>query len=405
MRASNGESSHFRVAVRAWLADHAPSWLPDGSSVPEQLAAAKGFQAALWEAGFAGITWPFEYGGQGLSQADQQTFDEEARAYDLPVAPFVIGLGMCGPTIVDLGTEEQKRRFIAPMLRGEEIWCQLFSEPGAGSDIASLQMRAEPYGDSWILTGQKLWTTGAQNSDFGVVLARTDSDVPKHRGLTMFIVDMRAPGVEVRPLRVMSGQSPFNEVHFNGAAVPGSAVLGVVNEGWAAAVAMLGHERVSIGTLAPPTSDPLGYTSLLQAARAHGRDMNPVVRDQLADAYGQERALQLFVARLRQEAESGRDPGARGSIAKLVAANISRQAVALAGLAGSADAVAWSPEDASSEQLAIAVLSDPGIHLAGGTDEIQRNIIGERVLGLPKEPQVDRDVPFRELKVGTQRTI
>jgi alkylation response protein AidB-like acyl-CoA dehydrogenase len=392
----------FRSSVRAWLRAHAPA--PAAGLPPEeQLRRAREFQAALCDAGYAGITWPKEVGGQGLTTAEQQVFSEEAVEYDLPTYPFTIGMGMCGPTLVDLGTPEQKRRYLPRLLRGEEIWCQLFSEPGAGSDVASLQTRAVLDGDHWVVTGQKVWTTNAQFADFGALLARTDPDRPKHAGLTMFIVDMHAPGVTVRPLKDMSERAPFNEVYFDDVRIPVENVIGDVGRGWHAAVTMLGHERVSIGATRRPRSNPLEFASLVELARRAGVAQVPAQRERLAQLYAHERALELLNARMRQETAAGHPPGARGSVAKLAGALLLRRAIAVAGELAGAAAVAWDPDDARAAGLALAVNSAPSSGIAGGTNEIQRNIIGERILGLPKEPQVDRDTPFRELKVGTQR--
>ncbi len=250
------DAAAFRDRARDWLAANVPESSESGPAA-EMVAIAKRFQAALYDAGLAGLTWPAEFGGQGLTEAEQQIFDEEAASYDLPTGVFAIGVGMCGPTLLDLGTAEQKSRYVRPMLRGEEIWCQLFSEPGAGSDVASLQTRAirekgnseggmgrRVGGGGWVVNGQKVWTSFAQCSDYGALLARTNADQPKHKGLTMFIVDMHAPGVTVRPLRDMTGRAPFNEVHFDDGRLPADAVLGEVDAGWFATVTMLGHERV-----------------------------------------------------------------------------------------------------------------------------------------------------------------
>jgi alkylation response protein AidB-like acyl-CoA dehydrogenase len=387
----------FRERARSWLAANVPT------SDTDELAVAKRFQAAMHDAGFAGITWPTAYGGQGLGEPAQLAFNDVAKDFDLPTRPFIIGMGMCGPTIVDLGTDEQKSRYLPPLLRGEEIWCQLFSEPGAGSDVASLQTRAVADGDGWVLDGQKVWTTLAQLADFGAVLARTNPDVPKHKGLTMFIVDMHAPGVEVRPLRDMSGRAPFNEVFFENVRLDPDSVIGTVGGGWPAAVTMLGHERVSIGTTVARRSDPLAFSVLAEDARANGLLDEQAVRTELAELYARQRALQLFTARLRQEANAGRPPGARGSVAKLVGALNSAFAVGVAGTVGGPSVVAAAQDDEHAIERALAINGIPAAAIAGGTNEIQRNIIGERVLGLAKEPSVDRDVPFRELRVGTQR--
>ncbi|KAB2371608.1 acyl-CoA dehydrogenase family protein [Actinomadura montaniterrae] len=393
----------YRARVRAWLAANAPGPVA-GLPPDELLAAAKRFQAALYEAGFAGITWPEEVGGQGLGTAEQQIFAEEAAEYDLPTYPFIVNMGMCGPTLVDLGTPEQKSRYLRPLLSGEEIWCQLFSEPGAGSDVASLQARAVRDGDGWVVNGQKVWTTNAQWADFGALLARTDPDVPKHAGITMFIVDMHAPGVTVRPLKDMSGKAPFNEVYLDDVRVPADAVVGEVGQGWRAAITMLGHERVSIGSSRPSRNSALTFDAVLGLARRQGVTDVPAHRERLAGLYAHERALELLNARMRQEAQAGRPPGARGSVAKLAGALQLRRAIEVAGELAGADAVAWEPGDRHGDDLALGINSAPATSIAGGTNEVQRNIIGERVLGLPKEPQVDRDVPFRDLKVGTQRT-
>jgi alkylation response protein AidB-like acyl-CoA dehydrogenase len=392
----------YRSSVRAWLRANAPGSTA-GLPAEEHLRRAREFQAALYDAGYAGITWPKEVGGQGLSTAEQQVFSEEAAEHDLPTYPFTIGMGMCGPTVVDLGTPEQKRRYLPKLLRGEEIWCQLFSEPGAGSDVASLQTRAVLDDDHWVVNGQKVWTTNAQFADFGALLARTDPDRPKHAGLTMFIVDMHAPGVTVRPLKDMSERAPFNEVYFDDVRIPVENVIGEVGRGWHAAVTMLGHERVSIGSTRRPRSNPLEFASLVELARRAGVADVPAHRERLAELYAHERALELLNARMRQETAAGRPPGARGSVAKLAGALLLRRAIAVAGELAGAATVAWDPEDARAGELALAVNSAPSSGIAGGTNEIQRNIIGERILGLPKEPQVDRDIPFRELTVGTQR--
>lgn len=393
---------HYREGVRTWLSANVPVW--DVDIAPgEVLRISKAFQAALYDAGYAGITWPKEAGGQGLGTGCQQIFNEEAAAYQLPVHPFSIGMGMCGPTLVDLGTPQQRRRYGPKLLRGEEVWCQLYSEPGAGSDVASLQTRAVRDGDGWVVTGQKVWTSVAHWADFGALLARTDADLPKHKGLTMFIVDMHAPGVTVRPLKDMAGRSHFNEVYFDNVRIPADAVLGEINGGWQAAVTMLGHERVSIGGTKLSRRNPLAFEALVELARREGLADVPAQRARLAELYVHERALDLFNARLKQESAAGRAPGPRGSVAKLAGALQPRRAIEVAGELSGAGAAAWAPDDQAGDELARAINSVPQLGIAGGTNEIQRNIIGERILGLPKEPQVDRDVPFRELKVGTQR--
>jgi alkylation response protein AidB-like acyl-CoA dehydrogenase len=395
----------FRSKARAWLEANAPHKAstdaagggPGAAGIAEQ----KAFQVQLYDAGFAGITWPKEYGGQGLTNAQQIAFSEEARDFALPTGAFVIGLGMPGPTILDLGTEQQKRRYLPKMLRGEEIWCQLFSEPDAGSDVASLTTSAVRDGDEWILNGQKVWTSVAQYSDFGAVIARTDPAVPKHAGITMFVVDIHSPGVTVRPLKVATGESPFNEVFFDQVRLPADAVIGEVNKGWSAAVTMLRHERVTIGTLPTPRTSPLAYDALSRLAALLGRDTDTPLGRQLAELYARERAAATFGQLLREEAMAGRDPGPRGSIAKLAGAELSQFAATVASQVLDAEIVG--PESEEARAAVTAIVAAPGGSIAGGTNEIQRNIIGERVLGLPKDPGFDRDIPFNQLRVGTQQ--
>ena len=394
----------FRNRARAWLGANAPRRSDDeatGVGRRWDLDSARAFQAKLHDAGLAGIAWPTAYGGQGMTPAEQRAFDEEARDFDLPGEFFSIGMGMCGPTILDLGTEEQKVRYIRPLLRGEEVWCQLFSEPGAGSDVASLQTRAVKDGDGWLVSGQKVWTSVARYADFGALIARTDPDRPKHDGITMFLVDMHAPGVTVRPLRDMTGGATFNEVFFDGVQVPDRNVVGDVNGGWAASIRMLMHERVSIGGSTRPRRGAT-FSSLSELARSRGMDGDPVVRQRLAELYVRERAVHLFGTRLAQEARLGRNPGSRGSVGKLAGAELARFSAGVAADLLGGDAIAWDSTDREAARWAAALLAAPAAAIAGGSNEVQRNIIGERVLGLPKEPQVDRDVPFRELRVGTQ---
>ena len=404
------ELAAFRQRVRAFLAERATprrnqeppgDRLAEASPAAEIVARAKDYQAALYDAGFAGITWPKEYGGQGLTNEFQRVFNEEMAGHDVPNGVYTIGLGMVIPTLLEFGTEEQKRRYVAKALRGEEIWSQLFSEPGAGSDVASLQSKAERDGDEWVLNGQKVWTTGAQHSDFGAVIARTNPDNPKHRGITMFIVDFTGRGVDVRPLRQMNGGSGFNEVFFSDVRVPADAVIGSVDDGWRCAIAMLMNERVAIGSGGGGGRGG-GIDALAKAARERGVDQDPVIRQGIADVYIRQRIIGFIGQRTRAALKAGRAPGPEGSIGKLAGALLARRSsdlgMALAGAGGQA----WLPGDDRSGRWAQAVLSAPASRIAGGTDEVQRNIIGERVLGLPKEPQVDRDQPFRELRVGTQ---
>jgi alkylation response protein AidB-like acyl-CoA dehydrogenase len=394
----------FRARARAWLAANAPrraSGEDDDEAGQTTLADQKAFQAKLYDAGFAGITWPKEFGGQGLTAAEQIAWSQESRDYDLPNGAFFIGISMPGNTLVELGTDEQKKRYLPKMLRGEEIWCQLFSEPGAGSDVASLQTSAVRDGDGWVLNGQKVWTSGAQFSDYGAILARTDPSKPKHNGISMFIVDMHAPGVTVRPLKVATGHSPFNEVFFDNVRVPAGGLIGTENKGWDAAVVMLRHERIAIGMMGSSRTSALGFESLRDLAAGLGRTSDQGVRRDLAELYARGRAVHLFATLLREETQAGRLPGARGSVAKLAGSELGRFAGTVA-----ADVLGDQLAGFDSDEMyavTTSIIAAPGSAIAGGTSEIQRNIIGERVLGLAKDPGVDRATPFNQLRVGTQR--
>ncbi|MFC4586871.1 acyl-CoA dehydrogenase family protein [Sphaerisporangium corydalis] len=388
----------YQRRARTWLAANAPGARAEGASAEDGVVVAKDFMARLHDAGYSGITWPAEWGGQGLTQAEERAFAAEAAEVTLPTYIFSIGLGMCGPTLVDLGTPEQKARHIRRLLRGEDVWCQLFSEPGAGSDVASLQTRAVPTEDGgWVVNGQKVWTSVAQHADFGLLLTRTDVDVPKHKGLTMLIVDMRVPGVTVRPLRDMTGRAHFNEIFFDDVHIGPGNVVGEVNGGWASAVTTLLHERLSISSgvgMSGQRDNPASFESLRKIVDT----TDPLVRDELVELHVRTRALALFNAKLSQETKAGIFPGARGSAAKLLLAELINFGADLAVSLAGPEAVAY--EDGGG--LAGAIALAPAMSLGGGTNEIMRNIVGDRVLNLPPEPRVDKKVPFKDLKVGTQ---
>jgi alkylation response protein AidB-like acyl-CoA dehydrogenase len=402
------ELDDFRRRVREFLARHAErvggaagAQHDDGDAV---VARGKAFQNALADAGLAALTYPKEVGGAGLDAAHQKVFDEESAGYDMPSRQFMVGIGICAPTLNEHGTDEQRRRYLPALLRADAVWCQLFSEPGAGSDVASLQTRAERDGDEWVVNGQKVWTSGAHYADYGLLVARTNRDVPKHRGITMFICDMHAPGVTSRPLRQIDGRAHFNEVFLDDVRLPGDAVVGEVDDGWRVTLDMLAFERVAIGAGGSSTSlSADGYTKVLQLAREHGRTDDPVIRQELVDVYVLERILALLGMRIRAALVAGRAPGPEGSVAKLAATILGKQSASLGMALAGASSLAWSDDDPSGGEAAGAFLFAPMLGIAGGTTEIQKNIIGERVLGLPKDPAVDKDVPFRDLLVGTQK--
>jgi alkylation response protein AidB-like acyl-CoA dehydrogenase len=399
------EEADFRSRVGVFLDEHAPRRSAqdeeeDPLRGPDEglLKAAHTYQAALFDAGLAGLTWPKEYGGQGLSSRYQTIFNEEVSDFDPPSLVYIIGFGMCIPTVLAHGTEPLKQRYVRPAARGEEVWCQLFSEPSAGSDVASLRSSATRDGEEWLLNGQKVWTSGAHYCDYGIVLARTNPDVPKHKGLSMFILDMHAPGVTIRPLRQMNGGANFNEVFFDGVRIGADHILGEPGEGWRVALTTLMNERVAIGAGASTEKvSPLAPIARhLDAARRRGLTSDPVVRQDLADLLIRYWVLDMVGLRIRATLAAGRAPGPEGSVAKLSGALLSTRSAEVACRMLGLNATAWAEED-EVPFATQAVLSAPGAGIAGGTNEVMRNILGERVLGLPKEPQVDRDIPFRDL--------
>ena len=356
-----------------------------GDADTTSLDKAKSFQMDLSQAGLAGITFPEEYGGAGLSDAHQEIFNEVSVSWHLPTSPLSISHGMCLPMLNQFGTHEQKLRFMPDNISGKTIWCQLFSEPGAGSDVASLSTRAVLDGDQWVINGQKVWTSGAHYCDYGLVVARTDPSLPKHRGLTMFIVDMSDPAVEIRPLKQISGGSGFNEVFFTDLHIPKNFQLGELNQGWNLAISMLMFERVSIGASAGGLNTDRS-PDLIRLAQESGQANDPIIRQKLTDLWIKEKIKGFIGQRIRDAVSAGQVPGPEGSIAKLNGALIARLARDTSISLVKAEAQAWDAENENGEQWANACLGAAGISIAGGTDEVQRNIIGERVLGLPKEP-------------------
>ncbi len=369
-----------------------------------ELAHAQQWRAAKFDGGYGWLTGPSAYGGRELTQAYQRLWERLEGQYDVPnQAFFSIGLGMVAPTILAHGTDVARQRYLTAMYRGDIVGCQLFSEPGAGSDLASLQTKAERDGDEWLITGQKVWTSGAQYSDIGEIICRSDPDLPKHKGLTGFIVDMRAPGVEVRPLRQMTGGASFNEVFFNEVRVADDHRLGDVNDGWRVALTTLMYERAAIGAGGAGGTTGGTLTRVIEMVRHYGLSDDPIVRDGLADVLTHFRVAGYTNQRAMDRIRAGQLPGPELSIAKLaLASNMRRLGEFVGQVLGSkliADSGEWGTFAWSQ-----FVLGVPGMRIAGGSDEVMRNIVGERVLGLPKEPGIDTTSPFRELKVGTQPT-
>ena len=389
----------FRARVATWLAENAPRF---ADCDPADVGASRAFRIELWDAGMLGITLDPAYGGLGLTAEHQKAFAEEAAAYRLPPIGEAVTTGICAPTLLDFGSEDQKRDHVARMIRGEEVWTQLLSEPGAGSDLAGLQTRAGRDGDEYVINGQKVWTSGARDSDYALCVARTNPDVPKHQGLSMFVVDLRAPGVTIRPLRQMTGDSHFNEVFLDDVKVAVDDLVGRQDDGWRALTAMLTHERLALGAGTGAGGSGQGWTRpasarFIELARRSGLNEDPTLRQELAKLYIAERVLAYMGQKMRDEIAAGIPVGSKGSVAKLATALISRQSASLGMVIAGAGSQAWDPSDPNGPVLADALCFSPMTAIAGGTSEIQRNTIGERVLGLPKEPQVDREMAFRDI--------
>jgi alkylation response protein AidB-like acyl-CoA dehydrogenase len=402
----SSEDRAFRTEAQSWLADHAPAAAASGD--------AHAWQRELVEGRFAAITWPTEYGGRDGTPRQQAIFFEEMNRYEVPWgAVSGIGMGMVAPTILVHGTDAQKEQFLPPMARADHQWCQLFSEPGAGSDLAGLTTRAERDGDEWVVNGQKVWSTYAHVADYGMLLARTDVDQPKHRGITYFLFDMHQPGVEVRPLRQMTGDAEFNEVFLTDARVPHANVLGQVNGGWSVAMTTLANERAMMGGgtagRRPRADDDanaaflMGARGLIDLARDRERTHDPLVRQGLADAWMREEIMRYLVLRIQAAARLGRDASAQASIMKLYSAKQTKRVAELAlTLEGPYGALAAADAPAGGAWQRTFLFA-PALRIAGGSDQVQRNVMGERVLQLPAEPRADKGIPFRDVPKNPSR--
>jgi alkylation response protein AidB-like acyl-CoA dehydrogenase len=377
------------------------------------------------DGGWACPTWPREWFGRSLPAALAEVVADALADAGVPGPPDGVGMHLAAPTLLEHGSDDLKRRLLRPTVTGEVMWCQLFSEPGAGSDLAGLTTRAERRGDEWIVSGQKLWSTGAAHADLGLLLARTDWDVPKHRGITYLVLPMRQPGVEVRPLRQMNGHASFNEVFLDAARVPAGNVIGQVDGGWKVALATLAHER----RLAPArrlasrgrmvgrawreaiaervaASEPhkwypqrAGRPDLvIGRAVATGRARDPVVRQEIVKLIALAWSAKWTAERAAVARALGRPPGPEGSLGKLASSNIARAAARVHALIADASGMLAGADSPLDGTIAEIFLSVPSVSIAGGTDEIQRNILAERILGLPKEPETDRDAPFRSVR-------
>jgi alkylation response protein AidB-like acyl-CoA dehydrogenase len=391
------QQAEYRAKVREWLEEHkgqAPEARSTraGAEDDAYIDSRRRWQGMLAEGGLAGVTWPVEFGGQGRGPVEQVIVGQEIGRARVPGILDSIGIGMLGPTIIAHGTDEQKARHLGPMLHGDEVWCQLFSEPAAGSDLAAVQTRAASQDDgSWVLNGQKVWTTNAQFASFGLLLARTDPEQHKHKGLTMFIVPMDAEGVTVRGLRQISGEAEFNEVFFDDVRLGADAVVGQVNDGWRTALTTLMFERLTIGI----GSEGMGYKED-RFARALASDpdarRDAEVRKRLGEIAIELLAVKFAGYRALTALQKGQIPGPEAGLSKVTMVNAAIAAGELI-----ADVVGPDALDDDSE-WAYMISFLPGLKSAGGTEEILRNTIGDRVLGLPPEPRLDKGIPFSELR-------
>lgn len=401
------EEAAYRAEVRAWLDQNAirkadAKDLPLPKTLEEVLKLSKAWQAKKAEAGYACITWPKEWGGGGGTPIQNVIYSQEEAGYAVPGGIFAIGLGMCIPTLMAWGPEDAKQRYVKPAVRGDEIWCQLFSEPAGGSDVAGLRTRAEKDGDEWVINGQKVWTSGAHYSDFGILLVRTDPAVPKHKGLTMFYIDMKSPGIEVRPIKQMSGGADFNEVFFSNVRVKDTQRLGKVGDGWKVALTTLMNERLAVGG-SQGNADTSELIELARQTEIAGEPAirNGAVRERIADWYVQAQGLKFTRFRTLTALSKGQTPGPESSISKIVAAkkmqDLGSFGMDLQDMGGVIRDRSISPaEGAYTEQW----IGAAGYRIAGGTDEILRNIVAERVLGLPQDVRVDKDIPFNQSPRG-----
>jgi alkylation response protein AidB-like acyl-CoA dehydrogenase len=406
------EQAEFRAEFRAWIHEQLPEdWTAAVEAADDQAfekaRAASGFNPFAWtgkigRSKYAAPLWPKEYGGLSGEPWMVRVVRSELVRYRLPTVSInLLGVGLAGPTIIEHGTEAQKERYLRKILSGEEIWCQLFSEPGSGSDLASLSTRAVRDGDEWIVNGQKVWTSIAQLSAFGMLIARSDPNVPKHEGLSYFILDMKSPGVDIRPLRQLTGSSEFNEVFLSDVRIPDANRVGAIGDGWRCARTTLMNERV---TLAGVSIDPVSlgggvrrdpWLALLENVPDRS---DPVTRQRLAQLYIENEVKEITAFRAGAARHRGQQPGPEGSVNKVFNAELNQRrtdfALSTRGLAG----IAWPSDDKTAEGRQYSFLRARANTIEGGTSEVLRNQIAERILGLPRDVEVDKGVPWDEAR-------
>ena len=401
------QEAEFRAKCRAWLDANAELKTKKTNSAKNMnvgnkslLEAAAEWQKKKYDAGWAMIHWPKEFGGIGATPIERIIWAQEESKFNVPKGVYEIGLGMAGPVMMEYATDEQKERYLPPMAEGKEIWCQLFSEPSAGSDVAGLRSKAVQDGENWIVNGQKVWTSGAHFSDFGILVVRHDPSLEKHKGLTFFFVDMKSPGIEVKPIKQLTGGSSFNEVYFNDVVIPDSQRLGEIGDGWKVAITTLMNERLAVGD-----ADGVDANEAFELAKKHDKDGeqlidNNAVRESIADWYCEASGLKNTKLRTMSALSRGDTPGPEASITKIVSAN-KLQAIGNFGMDSSDMSGMLMDEESDFIKFQMAWMGAAGLRIAGGTDEILKNIIAERVLGLPQEARADKGLAFKDIPSGS----
>ena len=401
------QEAEFRTKCRAWLEANAELKTKKTNSAKNMnignkslLEAAAEWQKKKYDAGWAMIHWPKEFGGIGATPIERIIWAQEESKFNVPKGVYEIGLGMAGPVMMEYATDEQKERYLPPMAEGKEIWCQLFSEPSAGSDVAGLRSKAVQDGENWIVNGQKVWTSGAHFSDFGILVVRHDAGLEKHKGLTFFFVDMKSPGIEVKPIKQLTGGSSFNEVYFNDVVIPDSQRLGEIGDGWKVAITTLMNERLAVGD-----ADGVDANEAFELAKKHDKDGeqlidNNAVRESIADWYCEASGLKNTKLRTMSALSRGDTPGPEASITKIVSAN-KLQAIGNFGMDSSDMSGMLMDEKSDFIKFQMAWMGAAGLRIAGGTDEILKNIIAERVLGLPQEARADKGLAFKDIPSGS----
>ena len=401
------QEAEFRAKCRAWLEANAELKTKKTNSAKNMnignkslLEAAAEWQKKKYDAGWAMIHWPKEFGVIGATPIERIIWAQEESKFNVPKGVYEIGLGMAGPVMMEYATDEQKERYLPPMAEGKEIWCQLFSEPSAGSDVAGLRSKAVQDGENWIVNGQKVWTSGAHFSDFGILVVRHDPGLEKHKGLTFFFVDMKSPGIEVKPIKQLTGGSSFNEVYFNDVVIPDSQRLGEIGDGWKVAITTLMNERLAVGD-----ADGVDANEAFELAKKHDKDGeqlidNNAVRESIADWYCEASGLKNTKLRTMSALSRGDTPGPEASITKIVSAN-KLQAIGNFGMDSSDMSGMLMDEKSDFIKFQMAWMGAAGLRIAGGTDEILKNIIAERVLGLPQEARADKGLAFKDIPSGS----